>query len=70
MPIILFIKFRGKKFCKVLQQIREIRSLILENVHMMCLTTTAPRAMCREIIEITGMWNPQVFANLPAKPMC
>ena len=60
--------FRGKDFRKVLQQIGEIRSLVPEDVHMMCLTATAPKPMCTEIIRIVGMKNPKVFATSPSKP--
>lgn len=60
--------YRGEEFRKVLLRIGEIQSLIPEGISMMCLTATATKQMCSEIIGIFGMKNVKVVAVSPAKP--
>ena len=52
----------------MLLRIGEIRSLIPDNIHMMCLTATATKQVQKEVTSIVGLKNPKVISVSPSKP--
>ena len=52
----------------MLLRIGEIRSILPESVHVMCLTATATTEVRKQVIAIVGLNNPKVFSVSPSKP--